>query len=126
MKLVSLLVAGSLAVVAITAARADDAEYSSSAAAVLATQEVRGFGTAQQIAQNCCPCPPTASDQQCFVECNSMLPRCVASAPQPRAKPQPKQCPATFSASGCLFNSPIITPMAVRCFKEKFPGCPLP
>jgi hypothetical protein len=37
--------------------------------------------------QNCCPCPPTASDQQCFMQCNAMLPRCTppaARAPQQR------------------------------------------
>jgi len=126
MKLVSLLIAGCLALVAIPVARAGDAKHLSSATAVVATPDASGSGVAPRMAQNCCPCPPTASDQQCFAECNAMLPRCTASAPQPRAQPRPQKCPATFSASGCLFNSPIITPMAVRCFKEKFPGCPVP
>jgi hypothetical protein len=31
---------------------------------------------------DCCPCPPTATDQQCFMQCNAMLPRCTPPAPR--------------------------------------------
>jgi hypothetical protein len=33
-------------------------------------------------AQDCCDCAPTASDQQCFMQCNAMIPRCRPAAPR--------------------------------------------
>ena len=44
-------------------------------------------GMCRMAANNCCDCPPTATDQQCFLQCNALIPRC--RAPAPRAVPQP-------------------------------------
>ncbi|MGH7905570.1 MAG: hypothetical protein ACREP6_02990, partial [Candidatus Binataceae bacterium] len=44
----------------------------------------------QPIAQNCCDCPPTATDQQCFLQCNAILARCTAPARRAAANPHPR------------------------------------
>lgn len=47
------------------------------------------------VQQDCCDCDPTASDAQCFAQCNAMLPRC--RPPAPRA-PSPPSAPAPATA----------------------------
>jgi hypothetical protein len=36
---------------------------------------------------DCCDCAPTASDQQCFMQCNAVLPRCRPAAPRKTVQP---------------------------------------
>jgi hypothetical protein len=50
--------------------------------------------------QDCCNCPPTASDQQCFIQCNAMLPRCTP--PAPRAPVQSNRGPLENTC--CYYN----------------------
>jgi hypothetical protein len=45
------------------------------------------------VQQDCCDCDPTASDAQCFAQCNAMLPRCRPPAPrgaEPALRPGPR------------------------------------
>lgn len=56
---------------------------------------------------NCCDCPPAATDQQCFAQCNALLPRCQAAAPPPSAQRAPSGCEvATHFCCAGSFRSP--------------------
>ena len=53
----------------------------------------------ERIATSCCPCPPGASDQQCFLQCNALLPRC--QAPTARYVVPPSLAPRTTTVQAC-------------------------
>jgi len=56
----------------------------------------------QQVGDNCCDCAPSASDQECFAECNAMLPRCRPAAPRPHATtPSRQSAPAQSGSASC-------------------------
>jgi hypothetical protein len=69
-------------------------------APLLATASPYSYANAyERIATSCCPCPPGASDQQCFLQCNALLPRC--HAPTVRYVVPPSSAPRTTTVQAC-------------------------
>lgn len=59
--------------------------------------------------ENCCDCPPTASDQQCFAQCNAIIPRCRPAAARPSRPPAPvhsrtSRCTSALTGFCCAGN----------------------
>ena len=52
---------------------------------------------------DCCDCAPSASDAQCFAQCNALIPRCRPPAPR-QAAPQrrgPQDCDTALTGFCC-------------------------
>jgi hypothetical protein len=75
-------------------------------------------GSEERVAQNCCDCDPTASDQACFAQCNAMLPRCRAAAPRPAAPP-PQQTMTFYCCNNVAYRERyrirVAVPLGAHC-----------